>query len=303
MDIDLVTLRLFVAVAEELNMTRAAHREHLVLPAASKRLKDLEDRVDAQLLYRHARGVTLTPAGLALVHHARQVLATLDRMGADLSEYAHGAKGHIRVHANTSAIAEFLPEELREFLDKHPLVKVDIEEQVSTAIVRAVADGTADIGIFDAGTPSGSLETYPYNQDTLVVVAARQHPVARRKRVKLAEILQYDFVGAHADSSLHSWLTRAAAAAGSPLKLRVQLRSFDCMCRMIQANLGIGILPSLYVAPNLRAMKLAAVALDEPWAERKLALCVRDTASLPVLARKLIEHLSHGKKGRALAAR
>ena len=117
--------------------------------------------------------MTLTPAGLALLHHARQVLATLDRMGADLSEYAQGAKGHIRIHANTSAIAEFLPEELQGFLAQHPLVKIDLEEQVSTAIVRAVSDGTADIGIFDVGTPSGSLVTFPYRQDTLVVVAAR----------------------------------------------------------------------------------------------------------------------------------
>lgn len=292
MDIDLLTLRLFVAVAEELNMTRAARREHLVLPAASKRLKDLEDRVGAQLLYRHARGVTLTPAGLSLLHHARQIQATLDRMGADLSEYARGGKGHIRVHANTSAIAEFLPEELQRFLAQHPLVKIDLEEQVSTAIVRAVSDGTADIGIFDGGTPSGGLVTFPYRQDTLVIVAARDHPVSRRKGVKLSEVLQYDFVGSHADSSLHSWLARAAAAAGSPLKLRVQLRSFDCMCRMIQARLGIGVLPSLYVAPNLKAMKLVAVPLDEPWAERKLALAVRDMTSLPLLARKLVEHLS-----------
>lgn len=298
MDVDLVTLRLFVAIAEELNMTRAARREHLVLPAASKRLKDLEDEIGAQLLYRHARGVTLTPAGFSLLHHARQVLSTLGRMSAELSEYAKGVKGHLRIHANTSAIAEFLPEELQTFMAEHPLVKVDLEEQVSTAIVRAVSDGSADIGIFDAGTPSGHLVTFPYREDRLVVVAPRGHPVSRRKSVTLKEILQYDFVGSHADSSLHSWLTRAAAAEGAPLKLRIQLRSFDCMCRMIQANLGIGVLPSLYVLPNLRSMKLAAVGLDEPWAERKLALCVRDMASLPVIARKLVEHLSTQSRNR-----
>lgn len=276
-------------------MTRAARREHMVLPAASKRLKDLEGEIGAQLLYRHARGVTLTPAGLSLMHYARRVLLTLDRMGAELSEYAKGIKGHLRIHANTSAIAEFLPEQLQTFLTQHPLVKVDLEEQVSTAIVRAVSDGSADIGIFDARTPSGRLLTFPYREDRLMVVAPRNHPVSRRKSVTLEEILQYDFVGSHADSSLHSWLTRAAAAAGAPLKLRIQLRSFDCMCRMIQVNLGIGILPSLYVMPNLKSMKLSAVALDEPWAERKLALCVRDMDSLPVFARKLVEHLSEPK--------
>jgi DNA-binding transcriptional LysR family regulator len=298
MNVDLVTLRLFVSVAEELNMTRAARREHLVLPAASKRLKDFEVQLGTRLLYRHARGVTLTPAGLSFLHHARQVLSSLERMNAELSEYAQGIKGHVRIHANTSAIAEFLPEELQAFMAAHPLVKIDLEEQVSTAIVRAVSDGSADIGIFDAGTPTGTLMRFPYRKDRLVVVAARRHAVAREKRVKLKDILQYDFVGSHADSSLHSWLTRAAAAAGATLKLRIQLRSFDCMCRMIQANLGIGVLPSLYVTPNLKSMKLTTVPLDEPWAERSLELCVREMAALPLVARKLVRHLSSdGEQG------
>lgn len=277
-------------------MTRAARREHLVLPAASKRLKDLEDRLGAQVLYRHARGVTLTPAGLSLLHYARQVVSTLDRMGAELSEYAEGTKGHLRIHANTSALSEFLPEELQKFMARHPLVKIDLEEQVSTAIVRAVSDGSADIGIFDATTPSGSLVTFPYREDRLVVVAPLGHPVSRRKNITLKEILQHDFVGSHADSSIHSLLTRAAAAAGAPLRLRIQLRSFDCMCRMIQARLGIGILPSLYVRPNLKSMGLVAIALDEAWAERKIAMCVRDMKSLPVIARNLIDYLSSTKQ-------
>lgn len=294
MSLDLISIRLFVAVAEELNMTRAARREHLVLPAASKRLKDLESQFGAPLLYRHARGVTLTPAGLSFLRHARQVLSSLSRMQAELSEYAQGIKGHIRVHANTSAVAEFLPEELHAFLAEHPHVKIDLEEQVSTAIVRAVADGSADIGIFDAETPAGRLARLPYRRDRLVVVAARGHPIAQRKRATLADLLAFDFVGAHADSSIHAHLARAAAAIGATLKLRFQLRSFDCMCRMIQADLGIGVLPDRYVRPNLRGMRLVAVALDEPWAERRLELCMRDPDGLPLVARKLVDRLSSG---------
>lgn len=291
-DFDLVSLRLFVSIAEELNMTRAARREHLVLPAASRRLKDLEENVGTPLVYRHARGVTLTPAGLSFLHHARQVLWSLERMNAELSEYAQGVKGHIRIHANTSAITQFLPEELEAFMADHPLIKVDLEEQVSTTIVRAVTDGSADMGVFDARTPSGNLARFPYRTDKLVVIAAQRHPLAKQKSVALKDILKYDFVGSHADSSLHLWLTLAAAAAGVPLKLRIQLRSFDGMCRMIQANLGIGILPMQYVTPHLSAMKLAAVSLDEPWTERKLDLCVRDLGSLSLVSRKLVEHLS-----------
>lgn len=213
-------------------------------------------------------------------------------MNAELSEHAQGVKGHVRVHANASAIAQFLPETLHTFLGEHPTVKIDLEEQVSTAIVRAVADGSADIGIFDAATPTGTLTRYPYRTDRLVAVAARSHPVARKQRVRLIDLLDHDFVGAHADSSIHALLSNAAAAAGAPLKLRIQLRSFDCMCRMIQAHLGIGILPNVYVAQHLRSMRLAAVPLDEPWAERRLDLGIRDPAALSVPARKLVEKLA-----------
>lgn len=300
MNVDLVSLRLFVAIAEELNLTRAAKREHMVLAAASKRLKDLEDRFGTRLVYRHARGVSLTPAGLSLLHHARQVQANLARMNADLSEHAHGAKGHVRIHANASAIAQFLPEALHAFLAEHPTVKIDLEEQVSTSIVRAVADGSADIGIFDAATPAGPLNRHPYREDRLVVVAARGHPVARMKRARLADLLAHDFVGAHADSSIHALLARAAAAAGATLKLRVQLRSFDCMCRMIEARLGIGILPNVYVSRHLRGMRLAAVPLDEPWAERRLDIGVRDPAALSLPARKLVQRLTERAHARAL---
>lgn len=91
---------------------RAAEREFIAASAVSKRLSDLETAVDTALLYRHSRGVTLTPAGESLLHHARTVLFGLERMQGELSEYADGVRGHVRMHANISAIVQFLPEDL-----------------------------------------------------------------------------------------------------------------------------------------------------------------------------------------------
>jgi DNA-binding transcriptional LysR family regulator len=116
--IDLTSLQLFVAVCELGSIGRAAEREFIAASAVSKRLSDLE-AVDTQLLYRHSRGVRLTPAGESLLHHARTVLYGLERMQGELSEYADGVRGHVRMHANISAIVQFLPEDLGAFAREH----------------------------------------------------------------------------------------------------------------------------------------------------------------------------------------
>jgi DNA-binding transcriptional LysR family regulator len=222
------------------------------------------------------------------------VLQTLHRMQGELSEYAEGIQGHIRMHAIASAITQFLPEELEAFLTRHPRVKIDLEEQVGGAVVRAVAEGRADLGIVAASTPAGDLEVFPYHADRLVLVVPKRHPLARRKSVRLAETLELDFVGPHTGSSLYSLMMRAAADAGGSIKLRIQVRSFDGMCRMIQANLGIGILPTGAIAPYVKSMGIRTVALEEDWAVRDLRICVREVRALPAAARQLVQHLSRG---------
>jgi DNA-binding transcriptional LysR family regulator len=198
------------------------------------------------------------------------------------------------MHAIASAITQFLPEELEAFLTQHPRVKIDLEEQVGGAVVRAVAEGRADLGIVAASTPAGDLEVLPYHADRLVLVVPRRHPLARRKSVRLAETLDLDFVGPHTGSSLYSLMMRGAAEAGGSIKLRIQVRSFDGMCRMIQANLGIGILPAGAIAPYVKSMGIRTVPLEEDWASRDLRICVRDPKALPAAARQLVQHLSRG---------
>lgn len=292
MRFDLITLKLFVAVGEEANLTRAAERENIVLSAASKRIADLEASVGIALLRRHARGVTLTPAGQTFLHYSRQVLQTLARMEGELSDFTAGVKGHVRMHAIASAISEFLPRELNSFLARYPMVKIDLEEQVGPAIVRAVADRSADIGIITENTAAEGLERLPYHVDRLVLVVPDGHPLAKRPSVRLMETLDHDFIGPHPDSSLLAVIMRASMEAGSAIKLRIQVRSFDGMCRMIEENLGIGILPWMAIEHQIAAGRIRAIPLDETWATRRLFLCVRDQTSLPVSARQLVQHLA-----------
>lgn len=294
---DLTTLEIFVAVAEEANLTRAAERVHLAVSAVSKRISELEELAEAPLLERLPRGVALTPAGQSLLHHARQVLKLVDRMKSELSEFAGGVKGHIRIHASTSALTQFLPRELESFLNRYPMIRIEIEERVGAAIVRAVADGTADVGILGSHTPSLGLPTIPYHSDHLALVVPVAHPLARRKQVRFAEALAYPFVAHHPSSSLWMLMTQAAAEAGKPLESRIQVSSFECMCRLVAANFGVALLPEGVLGGRLADIGIKAVTLKDAWAMRQLVMVVREPGTLPYTTRTLIEHLRASAAG------
>ncbi len=292
---DLTTLRVFVAVADERSLTRAAEREHLALAAVSKRVSDLESQLGISLLYRQPKGVELTPAGHALLHHARNVLDNLQRMNADLSEFSEGVKGHVRIHANTSAVIQFLPEDLSAFSRLHPQVKIDLEERVSTDTLRALREGLTDIGIFAGHLPAEELQVFPYRQDQLVLVTPREHPLATRECLALRDAAGYDFIGLQQDASLHTLLQQSAQQQGIPLRLRIQVRSFEAICRMIHTGMGIGVLPAQVVSNYLPALEVATVPLSDAWARRELKIGVRNLQGLSVTARQMLEHLTIGE--------
>ncbi|GKS90374.1 LysR family transcriptional regulator [Acidovorax sp. SUPP2539] len=291
--IDLTSLQLFVAVCELGSIGRAAEREFIAASAVSKRLSDLETAVDTALLYRHSRGVTLTPAGESLLHHARTVLFGLERMQGELSEYADGVRGHVRMHANISAIVQFLPEDLGAFARAHSQVKIDLQEHLSPDVLQAVREGAADLGLCHTGAaaePEG-LQSRPYRSDRLVLVVPQGHVLSRHAAIKFEAILDCDIVGLQANSSISLAMHQAAAQAGRPLRQRIQVTGLDAMCRMIDNGLGVGLLPDRAFALMRGVGRLQCVALDEPWGQRELRLVARDFDTLPVTARLLVEHL------------
>jgi DNA-binding transcriptional LysR family regulator len=291
--IDLTSLHLFVAVCELGSIGRAAEREFIAASAVSKRLSDLEAAVDTALLYRHSRGVTLTPAGESLLHHARTVLFGLERMQGELSEYAEGVRGHVRMHANISAIVQFLPEDLGAFARAHSQIKIDLQEHLSPDVLHAVREGAADLGLCNVpATAEGELQSRPYRTDRLVLVVPQGHALQAREAVQFDEVLDWDIVGLHAGSSISLAMRQAAAQAGRPLRQRIQVTGLDAMCRMIDNGLGVGLLPDRAFALMQGVGRLAAVPLDEPWALRALRLVARDFDALPVTARLLVEHLT-----------
>ncbi|MEN9630610.1 MAG: hypothetical protein RJA10_3838 [Pseudomonadota bacterium] len=296
---DLVSLRLFVAVAECGNLTRAAQREHLAVSAISKRVSELEELARVPLLHRYPRGVGLTPAGQSMLRHARQVLQGVDRMEAELAEYADGARGHVHLHAVASALYQFLPEEIESFLSTYPGVRISLEERTGKAVVRAVAEGVADLGIVAARTPMAGLTALPYHSDRLAIGVPIGHPLSRRKAVKFSQALDFAFVGPHVDSSIAQLMADGARACGKTMELRVQASSFDAMCRLVQTRLGITLLPQTVLSPHEVAGHLRIVKLDEEWAVRQMVIAVRDLDGVGHIARSLIGHLQQATRAHA----
>jgi DNA-binding transcriptional LysR family regulator len=294
MRFDLADLSLFRHIVEAGSITHGAERAHLALAAASTRVRNMEEALGASLLVRGRQGVTPTQAGRTLLQHARTILRQAERLREDLGAYAGGLAGQIRVLSNTNALTEFLPEELSSFLATHPNVSIDLEERLSDEIVGMIAEGVADLGVVASTVDMSALETYPFRKDRFVLVVARDHPLAGRPSIAFAQVLDHDFVGLDRASALQRFLADKAARIGRPLRLRVQLRSFDAVCRLVECKVGIGIVPETTARRVSRTMAIAAIDLTDAWAVRELTICIRGLSELPPFARQLVEHLRAG---------
>jgi DNA-binding transcriptional LysR family regulator len=254
----------------------------------------MEETLGTPLLHRERHGIQPTPAGRTLVHHARVLQQQTERMRGELAEFASGLKGHIKLMSNTNALTEFLPQPLSAFLAAYPKVNIDLEERLSDEIVAAVADGTADIGIVAGTVELAGLEVFPFREDRFVIAVAPIHALANTASISFAEVLDFDFVGLDRTSALQRFLADKADAQGRRLKLRVQLRSFDAVCRFVGCNVGIGVVPATTVARNSQITPMHAIELTDDWARRKLTICVRKQSELPNYAQQLVKHLTTG---------
>jgi DNA-binding transcriptional LysR family regulator len=291
MRFDLIDLRLFSEVVDAGSITAGAQRCAIALAAASTRIRAMERSLGAPLLTRSRQGVTPTPAGRALLKHARLMLAQAARLNEDLGAFAGDGAAHVRLLANTNASTEFLPEALSEFLARNPRVTVDLEERLSDEIVGLIAEGVGDIGIVAGTVDMGRLQTFPFRSDRFVVVTSADHDLAQRASVAFTDVLGFDFVGLDRSSALQRFLAARAAPLGADLRLRVQLRSFDAVCRLVAAGVGVGVAPRSTAQRLALTLPIAIIDLEDDWAARELTICVRDLDEAAPYARELVRSL------------
>lgn len=288
---DPVTLRLFIAVCEEGNIARAAERESLVASAVSKRIAAVEAEIGAPLLVRGRRGIQPTAAGQALLRQAREVLGAMARMHAELSEFASGVQGSVRVVAAPSVLAEKLAGDIGAFLARHPRVRVTLDERVSPEIVRAVRVGAAEVGVLWDASELGDLQALPYRRDRLCVAMPASHPLARRRRLSYAEAIDQVSVSVAPGGMMDTLLRREAARLGKTPVYRVQVSGMDAAARIVAAGLGPAVLPREAVEGHACASALALVPLSDAWAERRFVVVTRADGSVSATTRALVQHL------------
>ena len=290
---DLVSVRLAVACAQTGSLTGAAREAHLALAAASRRIRELEEALGSPLFERHARGLLPTAAGRVFVKHGLTLLQTLEQLGAELADLQQGIARHIRLCASTAAINQFLPPLLARYAALHPQLRVDLEEQVSEAVVATLREGRADLGVFVEGPDVTGLVTQVFRHDELVLVLPRGHALAAGTTpLPFAEALDEDWISLNAGAAMLQKQQQTALAAGKPFRLRMQVRSFDAVCHLVASGLGIAVLPAAAALPIVRAMKLASRPLADDWARRRLLVATPsglEDAGVASLVRFMVE--------------
>ncbi len=272
---DLDSLALFVRAAEMSNLTRAAEASLITAPAASRRLSLIEHQFKATLFERHSRGLQLTPAGDRLLQLAREVIASVHHMRAQMGNYASGRQSVLRVHGNTSAMTQFLPGDIASFSAGHADVRVVLEECWSEDAVKRVRSGEIDLAVIVDGPDVSGLHVTPYRRDQLAAVMRSDDSLCGRTPLHFAALLERDLVGLEGGSTLTRLLEAQAAVLLQPMALRVQVRSFEAVCRAVEAKLGIGVLPLAAARSFAGSMGLCVEPLADAWSLRTMRLCTR----------------------------
>ncbi|HEY6513645.1 MAG TPA: LysR family transcriptional regulator [Burkholderiaceae bacterium] len=291
MRFDLTTLNLVLAIADTRSITRGAERESLALAAASKRLSDLESRLGVSLFERRARGVEPTEAGRALLRHIRTLHSSLHALESEVVEFSRGIKGHLRIAANASAIAEHLPADLAAFAKANPGIRISLEELTSDEVQDAVVEGRADAGIFVAPARETALEGRPYRDGLLAVLVPRGHTLARRAGQRFDALLDHDIVGLHAGAAAQQQMRERAQALGRTLNARMQVHGFDAIAQLVEAGLGVAVLPAVVAERFAKVFKVQPLKLNEDWAQRHYLLAVRRQDVLPPSLRRFVDAL------------
>ncbi|WP_249931370.1 LysR family transcriptional regulator, partial [Ramlibacter sp. 2FC] len=288
--VDPYSLRLFVSTAREGSIARAAQREHIAASALSRRIADLEHAFGSPLFVRSPRGIELTEAGQLVLQRGLQIDQDLQNLAREV-QALHGQDssqigGQVRLAANLSAIIGFLPERLKAFSAACPRVAVSLTELDTRDVLRACLDDQADLGVGVRTEPPPGLEAWPFAEDPLIVVLPRGHALARQRSVRLQEALAWPLIGIHAGGALDSELRARALAAGLTLHSPVSVSGFDAACRMVEAGLGIALIPLSAAKAYAGTARFVRRPLAEPWAARELCLyALRKTPRLrPVQA-------------------
>ena len=280
---DLADLRLYVAIIECGSLSKAAAQLPLALSAASARLKALEQRLSLQLVERSAQGVSPTHAGKLFYDHALRMLQVAQDAQAGMDTLSGNGRTSLTLFSNTTGLSSGLSQQLGEFLQTYPNVDLTLEQLSSRTVLKAVMSGEADLGVVDSHYLNDELLCLPYQRIELVVVVANTHSFASRTCCRYKEWLQQPVVGYLSDSSLQQFLQRMAVMERTPAQQRAAAPNYNSLAQLVAQEVGVAIMPRSAAERYAATLPLSVLALDEPWSQRELFVCIRHEAdnSLP----------------------
>jgi LysR family transcriptional regulator, hydrogen peroxide-inducible genes activator len=273
---DLRDLEYFLAIVEAQSVTLAARRVHAAQPTLSHALARLESELGERLIERKARSaLRLTDAGEAVAARARQALSAVTALKDDLSALRGRVAGNLRIAAIQSLSATLLPRVLSSMAREYPDVVLSVRTLAAENIARAVASGRADIGLL-AGAPRSALRGLNVKllfEEPLVALMRRTHVLAKRKRLRLAQLAGHELLLVPDGTFLSDTIHVACGRAGFVPRVVLTLASAEALRETVRAGLGITILPRGYVSPADR--ELAAVPLTHPTPRREVLVVER----------------------------
>ena len=282
---DHYNLQLFVTAAEEGSIARAAAKENIAPSALSRRIADLEHAFGLPLFVRSAHGIALTEAGQVAHERARHLESGLESLIRDVQCLSGVVSGQVRLVANASSVIGFLPERLKSFSAEYPRVSIALEERLSREVLRACLDDVADVGVAVVESVPSGLDSWHFADDPLMVVLPRDHPLSVQEAVAFREVVEYPLVGIQTGGALDRTLRDRAAAARLELHVAVTVNSFDAVCRMVEAGLGIAVVPRSAAAAYAGSNQFERRPLAEPWVGRELRLiAMRKNPRSPAVA-------------------
>lgn len=292
---DIVTLRVFLAVARHGSIGSAARNEHIAASAVSRRISDLEHDLGTVLVTRTPGGAKLTSAGRAFAGHCEQLLNKYAEVRADLKRFADGEAGKFRLAAIPRALDGVLPFTIAKFKDDNPEVQVTVQEIFSRQGIRFLREDNADMVIIYDSVDMRGFDVMPFKQDPVWVVGRKDHPLFLQHQdsgsVLFNETLEYEHISFHEGGVLDELVSDARKKNGRSLIYNVKVQRVNSLFKCVEAGLGLGIIGERDLKPHMKNRNLHALKLADKWASRNL-VCVYpkgQTASPPLM--KFLEYL------------
>ena len=302
MNFDLADLRAFVAVADLGSFRAASVALHLSQPALSRRVDKLEQALGFRLLERTTRKVELNAMGRSFIPKARHVMNELESALLGMMDLSDRLHGHVSIACIPSAVGNFLADVVQAFHRQYPRIHVRLIDETAAEILLAVARSEADFGVSYLGNHEPDLEFEPLVEEAFVLACRPDHPLARRKQVKWAELAEYECVTLAPGSGNRMLIDQGLAAATSRPRWTCEVRHVPALISLISAGIGVGAVPRFAVAGGTEApTHLVSVPLVEPAIVRTIGVTRRRGRPLTPAAQAFHDLLvaSYGQRGRA----